>query len=183
MDYTSKDITRIRESMKLDQTDFAPLLGVSRELLNKMESGKRGISKATKVLLKRVEDQNKSEQSTENVPGEEDVANPTSLEAILKLIDANKILAQSQKNFSEANKKLADTNERLSLLLEKRESTAFVPQQIPEAVSSMLAGLQEVVMKIAMGERFETTNEVAALLYKVYPDQIPKVSAKGTQKG
>lgn len=51
MPYTADDIKKIRAEKNFSQQEFADVLGVTRELLNKMESGKRVISKATALLL------------------------------------------------------------------------------------------------------------------------------------
>lgn len=47
------NIMEIRELLRLSQTDFAKKLGISREVVNKMESGKMKVSKRTAARLEK----------------------------------------------------------------------------------------------------------------------------------
>lgn len=58
------DIKKIREDRGLTQQAFADLLGITRELLGQMERGQKGVSKATKILVKNFLEKDK------NVPHE-----------------------------------------------------------------------------------------------------------------
>jgi phage repressor protein C with HTH and peptisase S24 domain/DNA-binding XRE family transcriptional regulator len=65
---TSPNIKNIRHLYNLTQEEFAVALGITRELVNKMEKGKCGVSKGTKALLHQFVAARKSENnSLENV--------------------------------------------------------------------------------------------------------------------
>jgi phage repressor protein C with HTH and peptisase S24 domain len=49
--FTPQKIREIRSAFNLTQEELALALGLTRELVNKMESGKRPVSKATRALL------------------------------------------------------------------------------------------------------------------------------------
>lgn len=70
---TAAYIKSVREKLGLTQQDFADKLGITRELLNKIESGKRSVSKATAVLLKDFEEKVQDSQI------EDDIENSTGL--------------------------------------------------------------------------------------------------------
>lgn len=64
-----------------------------------------------------------------------------------------------------ANEKLADSNQRLTAMLEKeRAITATSPQQNLEAVESTIQNLQELLIEVALGKQFSSRQEVNALL-------------------
>lgn len=65
--YTPEDLIRIRKENNLTQEELANKLGVTRELLVKMEGGSRSISRATTVLLDKFRSEQKSEESTKKV--------------------------------------------------------------------------------------------------------------------
>jgi len=48
---TAINIKNIRQLYNLTQEEFATALGITRELVNKMEKGKCGVSKATRLLI------------------------------------------------------------------------------------------------------------------------------------
>lgn len=62
MPLTAEEIKQIRITQNLTQQDFADQLGITRELLNKVESGKRSVSKATELLVKDFVKTKESEQ-------------------------------------------------------------------------------------------------------------------------
>ena len=92
-------------------------------------------------------------------------------QSLFNLTESNRVLAESHKILAETNSKLAD-----------KVITASAPYQNSEVFSSMFSNLQEVILRVATGERFASTNEVAALLHKTDRVQASKVSAKGIQK-
>ena len=51
--FESHNILEIRDLLGLNQTDFAKKLGISREVVNKMESGKMKVSKRTAARLQK----------------------------------------------------------------------------------------------------------------------------------
>ena len=51
--FESHNILEIRDLLGLNQTDFAKKLGISREVVNKMESGKMRVSKRTAARLQK----------------------------------------------------------------------------------------------------------------------------------
>jgi len=63
----SYNIKEIRQLHKLTQEEMARQLGISRELVNKMESGKCGVSKATAALLRQFLAEKKSESFSHDV--------------------------------------------------------------------------------------------------------------------
>mgnify|MGYP003575063619 CR=1 FL=1 len=63
----SYNIKEIRQLYKLTQEEMARQLGISREMVNKMESGKCGISRATQALLKQFLQEKKSEEFSQDV--------------------------------------------------------------------------------------------------------------------
>jgi phage repressor protein C with HTH and peptisase S24 domain len=58
------NIKNIRQLYNLTQEEFAMALGVTRELVNKMEKGKSSISKATKLLIQNFMEERKSEENS-----------------------------------------------------------------------------------------------------------------------
>jgi len=58
------NIKNIRQLYNLTQEEFAVALGITRELVNKMEKGKCGVSKATKLLIQNFLEQQKSEDNS-----------------------------------------------------------------------------------------------------------------------
>lgn len=55
------NIKEIRQLYNLTQQEFAAALGITRELVNKMEKGKSGVSKATAALLRQFTQERRSE--------------------------------------------------------------------------------------------------------------------------
>ena len=55
------NIKEIRQLYNLTQQDFAEALGITRELVNKMEKGKIGVSKATSALIRQFTQERRSE--------------------------------------------------------------------------------------------------------------------------
>ena len=64
---TNYNIKNIRQLYNLTQEEFALSLGITRELVNKMEKGKCGVSKATKLLIQRFIQERKSEDYSHEV--------------------------------------------------------------------------------------------------------------------
>lgn len=62
--YNIKDI---RQLYNLTQEEFAIALGMTREMINKMEKGKRPVSKATAIMLDRFVQERKSEHFSQDV--------------------------------------------------------------------------------------------------------------------
>jgi phage repressor protein C with HTH and peptisase S24 domain len=58
---TAPNVKNIRMLYNLTQEEFAGALGITRELVNKMEKGKCAVSRATKLLLAQFLDDRKSE--------------------------------------------------------------------------------------------------------------------------
>lgn len=63
---SSINIKEIRQLYNLTQQEFAASLGITRELVNKMEKGKTGVSKATSALVKQFLQDRKSENNSQN---------------------------------------------------------------------------------------------------------------------
>jgi phage repressor protein C with HTH and peptisase S24 domain len=63
---SSLNIKEIRQLHNLTQQEFADALGITRELVNKMEKGKTGVSKATSALVKQFVMDHKSENNSQN---------------------------------------------------------------------------------------------------------------------
>ena len=61
---TAINIKNIRQLYNLTQEEFALALGITRELVNKMEKGKCGVSKATRLLVQHFLDARKSENTS-----------------------------------------------------------------------------------------------------------------------
>lgn len=61
---TSPNIKNIRQLYNLTQEEFALALGITRELVNKMEKGKCGISRGTKALLQQFVESRKCENNS-----------------------------------------------------------------------------------------------------------------------
>lgn len=61
---TSSNIKNIRQLYNFTQEEFALALGITRELVNKMEKGKCGVSKGTKALLQQFVEARKSENNS-----------------------------------------------------------------------------------------------------------------------
>src|ERR1044072_6324794 len=59
------NIKEIRQLHNFTQQEFADALGITRELVNKMEKGKSGISKATSALVKQFLLERKSENNSQ----------------------------------------------------------------------------------------------------------------------
>jgi phage repressor protein C with HTH and peptisase S24 domain len=55
------NLKEIRQLYNLTQQEFAEALGITRELVNKMEKGRMGVSKATAALLRQFTQERKSE--------------------------------------------------------------------------------------------------------------------------
>ncbi|TCZ71430.1 S24 family peptidase [Flaviaesturariibacter aridisoli] len=58
---TSPNIKEIRQLYNLTQEEFAQALGITRELVNKMEKGRCGVSKATRLLIRSFQEARKSD--------------------------------------------------------------------------------------------------------------------------
>jgi phage repressor protein C with HTH and peptisase S24 domain/DNA-binding XRE family transcriptional regulator len=61
---TNHNIKEIRQLYNLTQQEFAAALGITRELVNKMEKGRSGVSKATSALLREFMQERKSENNS-----------------------------------------------------------------------------------------------------------------------
>jgi phage repressor protein C with HTH and peptisase S24 domain len=61
---SSINIKNIRQLYNLTQEEFALALGITRELVNKMEKGKCGVSKATRLLVQKFLNERKSEENS-----------------------------------------------------------------------------------------------------------------------
>src|SRR5689334_10115315 len=59
------NLKEIRQLYNLTQQEFAEALGITRELVNKMEKGRMGVSKATAALLRQFTAQRKSEMNSQ----------------------------------------------------------------------------------------------------------------------
>lgn len=61
------DVKKIRQSLKISQVELAKNLGISRELVSKMENGKLPISKSSKILLDKIISEKNTKNSESNV--------------------------------------------------------------------------------------------------------------------
>lgn len=61
---TTPNVKNIRQLYNLTQEEFALALGITRELVNKMEKGKSGVSRGTKALLQQFMEARKSENNS-----------------------------------------------------------------------------------------------------------------------
>lgn len=73
---TAQKLKEIRAAFNLSQAEFASALGLTREMVNKMESGKCGVSKATKALLQ----QFLQEKNSEPFPNSEQISHDVHFE-------------------------------------------------------------------------------------------------------
>ena len=64
---SAHNIKEIRQLYNFTQEEFAAALGITRELINKMEKGKCGVSRATSLLIKRFMEERKSEEFSHEV--------------------------------------------------------------------------------------------------------------------
>src|SRR6476620_2620961 len=64
---TEYNIKNIRQLYNLTQEEFAIALGITRELVNKMEKGKSSMSKATKLLINNFIEERKSEDFSHSI--------------------------------------------------------------------------------------------------------------------
>lgn len=64
---TAYNIKEIRQLYNLTQEEFATALGITRELVNKMEKGKCRVSKATALLIEKFKADRKSEDFSQDV--------------------------------------------------------------------------------------------------------------------
>ncbi|MFL5789053.1 MAG: S24 family peptidase [Flavisolibacter sp.] len=64
---TSPNIKNIRQLYNLTQEEFALALGITRELVNKMEKGKTGVSKATRLLIQNFLQERQSENYSQEM--------------------------------------------------------------------------------------------------------------------
>ena len=60
----SYNLKEIRQLYNLTQQEFAAALGITRELVNKMEKGRSGISRATSALVRQFMTERKSENTS-----------------------------------------------------------------------------------------------------------------------
>lgn len=67
MENAEINIKEIRYNCNLNQQEFADAIGITREMVGQMERGKKGISKATKILINNFLSEN---QKDKNVPQE-----------------------------------------------------------------------------------------------------------------
>lgn len=167
-------IDRIKNKMREDAinaTDLADYLSINKDRLYKWLSGKANPKTEDAEILKQWVDGNFSKEGSEN-------SNQSEMSDLKRRILDGKTI-EAIILLATANEKLADSNQKLTALLEKnrRAFTGGGEQEISPALTSMLQGLQEVVLRVAMGERFESVNEVAALLHKGSPDPSGKVNA------
>lgn len=65
--FEAHNLLEIRDLTALNQTDFAKRLGISREVVNKMESGKMKVSKRTAARLQKFLQENPVEANTGDV--------------------------------------------------------------------------------------------------------------------
>src|SRR5690349_12471575 len=61
---TGYNIKEIRELFNLTQQELAEALGLTRELINKMEKGRSPVSKSTNLLLNKFLSERKSEETS-----------------------------------------------------------------------------------------------------------------------
>ncbi|MDB5250998.1 MAG: hypothetical protein JWP27_167, partial [Flaviaesturariibacter sp.] len=73
---TSPNIKNIRQLYNLTQEEFALALGITRELVNKMEKGKCAVSRATKLLLTQFLEERKSENVSHETVSEVQILGP-----------------------------------------------------------------------------------------------------------
>jgi phage repressor protein C with HTH and peptisase S24 domain len=64
---TEYNIKNVRQLYNLTQEEFAIALGITRELVNKMEKGRCGVSKATKLLINNFIEERKSEDYSHSI--------------------------------------------------------------------------------------------------------------------
>ena len=62
MTYTANEVRRIREELRLTQTEFAAALGVSRDSVARWEAGTRQMSEPTARLLQRIRKEAKTKK-------------------------------------------------------------------------------------------------------------------------
>lgn len=83
-----------------------------------------------------------------------------------------------------ANEKLADANQRLTIMLEDErvKSPAHSEPKTSEVFATMIGNLCEVVSEVAQGKKYKK-EEVSAALYKAVPDKKKKGVLQGSLAG
>lgn len=94
---------------------------------------------------------------------------PLPIEAIIKLIDSNAMLAKSNADVSASNVVLAETNKRLADRV-LSNTTVNEQQEILEAYHTRLQTLQELLLDVGTGKRFGSKEEIRALLNKAFAE-------------
>lgn len=192
-----QDLINYRVTNDLTQQGLALKLGLTRELINKMEKGKLEISESTQLKFDKLlksETSSHVEENKENYQkkdrgnthfSEKSVINSSkistkaddtnlSMQTILSLSESNNRLARSQET-------LADNNSRLITLLENKESknsNLNVSPETFEDVATRLNILQEFLLEqIALSQNKRVSDLIQAFdtkLSGVVMDRVKK---------
>ena len=73
MQHSAPNLKTIRQLYNLTQEEFAAALGITRELVNKMEKGRTGVSKATRLLVQEFLKSRKSEEISHSGSGDVEI--------------------------------------------------------------------------------------------------------------
>ncbi len=171
------DLKKTREKFNLTQAEIAAKLGITRELVSLIESGKRPMSKTTKMLL---ENFNKSEIITNSahenagkeLPQDAHKFIPSDNQLLQSIAESNRMLAESQIIASESSKILAESQKQLvatnaelvTMYKNNRNATGGSEPDITKDVYAKLDNLLEVIASVAAGERYESKQEALATL-------------------
>lgn len=108
--------------------------------------------------------------------GLEDISTPSeiSLRGLVELTTSNRILAEASKIQADANKTLAENQQRLIVMLE--QFTAIAPTQKGKDADSIYQVALELSVALSSGKRFHSVEEARAFLVnrQLFADVAPK---------
>jgi hypothetical protein len=159
-------LKKIQYSTDLTIGEIAKKIGYSREHLTKAKKsakGEEGILNALKVQFSDIISQSVSRETPAPMA-------ILSHEAIMKLIDSNKILAEANADIAAAHKQLAADQHAIMLKL----NLISQPAQDPE-VEILLHSVAELLLKVGVSAKaWETVNAGQKELSKLMSGKIPE---------
>lgn len=160
--FTGEEIKRLRQQKGLSQQEFADKLGLTRELISKMEGGKLSVSKSTDILLREYA----SQIEVKNLPNSEE--NPPQgqvLEqsALVPMSSLDKLI-QANADQSAAVKDIAAANMELVMMLkgEKGNATVHAESRNLEREIANLDRLLAGTIKLLADQKKTSFEEVEA---------------------
>jgi predicted transcriptional regulator len=94
-----------------------------------------------------------------------------------------KLSVQTLYKLANANEKLADANQRLTIMLQKNETTANAGQQTPEVSDAMIDGLLGLINDVSQGKKFASKREALTAIHNALHGSLQNETARDTQKG